>query len=675
MSSRLRLGAPGIYRVPAITTQSLAGEPLDVCAFVGVAPRGPVRVPVVDENWRDDAPTVGPDRPRRRSVAVPVGSFTEYERLFGGLEGPGRLPWAVRAYFEQGGQRAWIIRIVHDYPDAAGDAGGVASLELDDVTATIGTFELLARNEGAWANTLEANFGFATEPLAFEALGATEIGFEFGDAPPTGTLLRLDFGGTPALRFITDYFVEGRVDGPGRVARAILSAPLPGIPDEAEIVTAELWLDDRDGRTERHGGLGLSALHPRWIATVLCHESELAWPAESWIDGDLVPVDVSLPELDPKVDPTTGTSQWRRFDGGEDRYADLTTSDFFDPGWDPLAGEPGSGLAALADAPEVASVVVPDLYHPEAFIAQEPVLDEDDDLGSADFQTCLELEPTGEEQEPIRNDLPGLQLDPRVPADLEIIVGLQQAVCAQCEQLAIVGLLDVPPGLRQQQILAWRQQFSSSWCAAYHPWLRMAPNAEEPDREILLRLGPSAVAAGIIARKELTYGVPYGPANELCAGVVDVEDRVSPKRHDRLHQRHVNVCLRERDGVRLTAARTLSRDPSLRQLSVRRLMQLLHRTLARQTQWIVFEPNGPQLRERVRGQVRNLLRSLYRQGAFRGASEQEAFFIVCDRTNNPRHLGDRGQLVCDVGVAPAEPLEFLVLRITHDGDGNLGIVS
>jgi hypothetical protein len=247
-------------------------------------------------------------------------------------------------------------------------------------------------------------------------------------------------------------------------------------------------------------------------------------------------------------------------------------------------------------------------------------------------------------------------------------------VVALAEQLGIVALLDVPPGLDQRGILRWRQRFASSWAAAYHPWLRLALTSEEPDRETPMRIGPAAVAAGIIARRELEYGVPHGPANELAVGVVDVEDRVSPSRHDQLHPRAINVLLRERDGVRLSAARTLSSDPSLRQLSVRRLMQLLHRALVRQMQWAVFEPNDERLRQTLRDLLRNFLRGLHRQGAFRGATEAEAFFVRCDLGNNPRLITDRGELLAEIGVAPAEPLEFIVLALVREGDGLLEVV-
>jgi hypothetical protein len=126
---------------------------MDVCAFVGVAPRGPVRVPVVNETWSDDVPCVEPGRPRRRTVAVPVESFDDYRRVFGGFEGPGLLPYSVAAFFEQGGRRAYVARIVTDYSDPSKNAAAVAS-----GTVAAGmlapSMTLLARCFGTWGNPL-----------------------------------------------------------------------------------------------------------------------------------------------------------------------------------------------------------------------------------------------------------------------------------------------------------------------------------------------------------------------------------------------------------------------------------------------------------------------------------------------------------------------------------------
>jgi phage tail sheath protein FI len=98
---------------------------------------------------------------------------------------------------------------------------------------------------------------------------------------------------------------------------------------------------------------------------------------------------------------------------------------------------------------------------------------------------------------------------------------------------------------------------------------------------------------------------------------------------------------------------------------------MIKRALEQQMQWVVFEPNNSALRLEVRFMIRGYLRQLFRVGAFRGATEEQAFFVVCDDTNNSRATMDEGKLIVDIGVAPAEPLEFIVLRLARDADGTL----
>ena len=49
------------------------------------------------------------------SVAVAVDSWNAYQQIYGAFEGPGLLPYAVASFFENGGLRAYIVRIVHEY--------------------------------------------------------------------------------------------------------------------------------------------------------------------------------------------------------------------------------------------------------------------------------------------------------------------------------------------------------------------------------------------------------------------------------------------------------------------------------------------------------------------------------------------------------------------------------
>lgn len=658
-----KLGAPGIYRLEDEPIRALTGVRMDVCAFVGVAPRGPARVPVFRAHWAD-APcgTVHGGSPKSlRSVAVAVESFEEYRRLYGGFEGPGLLPYAVAAYFENGGRRAYIVRIVHEYGDARDDEG-TATGEVPGLRDVNGNpLRLRARNEGSWGNALSAYATFRATPALFESATTTQLELPIDSPIVAGTLLRLTLpDATRELRFVTTIVEEWRPDEGRRVRRGILETALPDVPTSSEIVEAELRVSDGDGREEIHARLGLAPEHPRWLAAVLYRESSLLYPDPVWIDGALTIDDVTLA---PPPRPSVG-----QFTGGLDRFEDITPEDFFDDGWVPGDECPGSGVHALVDIEEIASVVVPDLYSPGPLAPVESITDPAPTAGP-EFEPCLVAPPTPPASLPVP-ELDGLRLDPEVPADLETIIAYQSRLVSLAETLrSFVVLLDVPPRLTQQRMLAWRGRFGSDFAAAYHPWLVVS--RREDRRDALIRINPSAVAAGIIARREAASGVPYGPANELAAGVVDVDDVVLPARHGVLHQANINVFVRERDGIRLTAARTLSRGRDFRQLSVRRLTTMIVRALEQQMQWTVFEPNNAALRADVEHMVTGFLRRLYRANAFRGATEEVAFFVRCDDELNPPRIADAGRLVTEIGIAPAEPLEFIVLRIAREGDGSL----
>jgi uncharacterized protein len=669
MSVRLSLGAPGIYHLPESPLRALTGVRMDVCAFVGVAPRGPAREFVFTGHWQSDKTLLSLPAQARRTVAVAVESFDEYRRLFGGFEGPGLLPYAVASFFEQGGRRAYIARIVHEYNDASKNAAGVAVGQVPAVKSKSNEALILrARNEGSWGNSLRASLEFTAWPLLFVATHSdlNALAFEDeSDAPVLGALLRLTLDdGQRVLRFVTKLEAQPLING-DIVWRASFDAVVIGTIYRAEQIEGELFIDDNDGRREQHARLGLSSAHPRWMAKILSYESELVYPATNWIEQEILPPDAAL-------NPTGWSLAFGHpFDGLpiKDRYEAITADDFFDATWTRSNEVPGNGVHALTQLADLASMVVPDLYSPMPLAPLEIITDPIS-LAGAEFARCIIVEPKRDEQTKPQYDLAGLRLNPKLPAERALITALQQQLVDLADVLqSFVMLLDVPPGLTQRQMLQWRTAFNSSYAAAYHPWLQVA--RRDDSRDAIVRVPPSAAAAGIIARQELAFGIPNGPANVLAAEIIGLDDVVSSPRHDELHQQHLNVYLRERDGVRLTGARTLSRDPQWRQLSVRRLITMLRRALDQQMQWAVFEPNHRGLRAEIRILLNNYLRQLYRLGAFRGATEEQAFFVRCDETNNPTYITDAGRLIAEIGVAPAEPLEFIVLRLARDGDGTL----
>ena len=674
---RIAIGAPGIYRDVRTARPPLAGERMDICAFVGVSPRGPARVAKEPEAFAHDRALVGAGIERRRSVAVPVESWEEYRRLFGGFEGPGRLPYAVSLFFEQGGRKAYIVRIVHAYTGVDADRnhqGAARGLLLNAVSST-GTLYLDARSEGTWGNDLRAVMGYSVTSLDLLPASSTDellVAPDENISVGTAFVLSVKVAGvmTREVRFAERVRRRGLDNTGDEVLVVTLNASAGNVPERAAVLEGDLLISDGAGTEEHFSHIGLSSSHPRWMATVLYNESRLVYPHETWIDGRIEPEDPDRLPFVPRLDGEDVTL----FTNGEDRYVDIDFDDFFDTGWTLGDPEPGDGVHALTHLAELSTLVVPDLYVPESLVEAEDVTDTLS-LAGAEFAPCVDLEAVPEaESVSIEQKLQGLLLFPNDPGDLETITKLQERLAAFVDSLrAFVVLLDVPPGLSQSRIRRWRARFRSSYVAAYFPWIKVSLSDDRRDR--LMMVNPSAAAAGIIARQETLFGVPYGPANVIVAGAVQVDERISPARHDELHPLGINIYLQERDGVWLSAARTLSRDRRYRQLSVRRLMLMLRRALERQMQWAVFEPNDPKLWFDVRLMLQNFLRRLYAQGAFRGASENEAFFVRCDEQLNTRRVIDAGQMIAEIGVAPAEPLEFIVVRLTRGGDGTLAVES
>jgi phage tail sheath protein FI len=61
--------------------------------------------------------------------------------------------------------------------------------------------------------------------------------------------------------------------------------------------------------------------------------------------------------------------------------------------------------------------------------------------------------------------------------------------------------------------------------------------------------------------------------------------------------------------------------------------------------------------------IRLLLRTQWRAGKLKGQAEEEAFTIICDRSTMTQDDILNGRLICDIGVAPLRPAEFVIIRL------------
>jgi phage tail sheath protein FI len=250
--------------------------------------------------------------------------------------------------------------------------------------------------------------------------------------------------------------------------------------------------------------------------------------------------------------------------------------------------------------------------------------------------------------------------------DMEGLQAVQLAMIAHCELMGDrVAILDAPPGLNAQQVKEWRVDkagYDSKYASLYWPWVKVF----DPPSGQAKFVPPSGHMAGIWARNDDTRGVHKAPANEVVRGAITLELNITKAEHDQLNPNGIN-CIRAFPGrgIRVWGARTISSDPSWRYLNVRRLFNYIEESIFEGTQWVVFEPNDIRLWGRVKRTINAFLLRVWRDGALFGATPDQAFFVVCDESNNPPEVRDAGQLIVDIGIAPVKPAEFVVFRIAQ----------
>ena len=212
-----RLGAPGVYLGPPAPARALTGVRMDVCAFVGVAPRGPARVRTPTAH-RGAAARIRRARSRTPARPTPAArSVAGRGRELGRVRAPVRrasrarvcCPTRSPSFFEQGGRRAYVVRIVHEFPAArvaarrAGarpSAGCVASWS----TASGGACSSApgTRERGATGSACACRSRLRPLP-ARAGRPPTGVVVSPGAAPRAGTLLRLRLpGGALELRIV-----------------------------------------------------------------------------------------------------------------------------------------------------------------------------------------------------------------------------------------------------------------------------------------------------------------------------------------------------------------------------------------------------------------------------------------------------------------------------------------
>lgn len=242
---------------------------------------------------------------------------------------------------------------------------------------------------------------------------------------------------------------------------------------------------------------------------------------------------------------------------------------------------------------------------------------------------------------------------------------VQNALIAHCELLLDrFAVLDPVYASNNaiQDIQDQRNQYDSKYAAIYFPNIK----AFDPLTGGEITLPPSGHVLGLYAKTDIERGVHKAPANVVVGSITGLDLTINKGEQDILNPRNINVIRDFRAsgrGYRVWGARCLTSDSQWKYVPVRRLFIFVEESLDEGLQWVVFEPNAEPLWARVRQSISNFLVRVWRDGALMGTTPEEAYFVRCDRTTMTQDDIDNGRLIILVGIAPVKPAEFVIVRI------------
>jgi phage tail sheath protein FI len=239
-------------------------------------------------------------------------------------------------------------------------------------------------------------------------------------------------------------------------------------------------------------------------------------------------------------------------------------------------------------------------------------------------------------------------------------------------------VLSVPQHFARRQLLDWRQRLTGisafrdglplSYAAAYYGW----PQIREPTMpEIhpLRNVPPDGAVCGMIAGREIQRGVWLAPANISLRGVVGLTPPFAEAERHTLFEQQINLVQHQPGRFTTLSAHTLSSNPLLWQVSVRRLLILLRKMVLHQGQQYVFEPNDTRFQRRIQIGFERRLAALRDSGAL------VAFRVQTGDAVNTRNDYDNGRLIIEIQVAPSHPIEFLSVVLLRSGERLLDVIE
>jgi hypothetical protein len=617
---------------------TITGVSTSVTAFVGTAKRGPI------------------------NKAVHLLSYSDFERNFGGLSADSEMSYAVRQFFVNGGSEAWVIRLAGSYTTAS-------AILLDSAPASV--LQVDALNGGNSGNYIKVRVAYAGSDNSFNLI----FSYTNPDNPldvTTESFLNL------SMNSFNPRFVESVVNGSSNlvsVTRTATLVMLNALPTGSSTSGYLTSTGDSSGTLVNVSNLIDDTFHNQFQVSINGLAPVTVQVAQADASGGTFAAKLAslCSAIQTKVQGNSGYGGFLCAPDGSGKRIAMTAN---------AAGEnskvivlPGTQndlaarlkLGALNGGDEVEGAAsirpVESPSSPDNYLtggSETPVTSVNEYatyIGSrADREGIYALEGVN-----LFNliCLPGVS-SPGILAD----------TVSYCVERRAFMIVDAPSTVNTPDamvtLISGPNLPKSDHAAVYFPWVQIS----DPLNGGKLRLtAPSGMVAGLYARIDSARGVWKAPAGtEASLAAQGVGYALTNLENGSLNPLGVN-CIRLFPvyGTVVWGARSLQGADQMtsewKYIPVRRFALFLEESLYRGTQWVVFEPNDEPLWSQIRLNVGAFMQTLFRQGAFQGASPKDAYFVKCDKETTTQDDVNRGVVNILVGFAPLKPAEFVIIQI------------
>lgn len=649
-----------------------------------------------------------------------VTSLKQFTDQFGGYIRDGYGAYLVKGFFDNGGQTAYVNRVVSTAADpaAASQAASLALSDLDNrATLRVQAGQKGATDPGRWGNDVYVKVALSSsaESRLRETAPATVTGSALANTVDMSAQpklsVRVDGEQAPTeVAFAAADFAQLAAATPREIVEAINRRTAKFIASLTQDQRLRLTstgqvasLAKRPTRldvTAAVAQLGLAAgAADATVAALTANGTQLA-KADDFQPGEAIAVVEGAQTANTKVlrvNPDTGSIEWAPAIANPAGFNGLATvvrklefdlTVAFGGKEDKHLVEQFRGLSMESEAPNYARKVINNDATGSRYITVV-------DSGSASATgnnrpKALEFTrlDNGRDGVPTVLDYVGAA-DRKTgfyafdPADIQLltcertdaaVVAAALAYCqgrADCMYVGAVPMAAVGAG----QAVAYGQAFQGKkvYGALYGPWIKVVDPAGNGSNPVKF-IPPCGHVMGAYARVENTRGIWKAPAGDEAnlAGALDVEYQLSDADHtDLVKNGSVNgIRAVPGAGIVVDASRTLSTDTRWLYVNVRLLFNYVKSSLKKGLRWVRQEPNRDTLWSAVRlSAVTPFLMGLWRQGAFGTGKPEEVFKVICDASNNPPEQVDQGIFKVEVYFYPSKPAETIVIIVGQQPSG------